>query len=327
MIRNQWYVILESREVKAGKPLGVTRMGEKLVVWRDSARKVHVMSDICPHIGAPLCLGKINGDRIACPFHGFEYDATGAARYVPALGKAGEIPKALRARTYPAYEAHGWIWMYWGEPQGELPEPKWFDIDDSFHYDGFHQHWPVHYSRMAENQMDVMHLPFIHANSIGRGGRSVVEGPIARLEDDVISIWVYNRRDDGTPPRKAEDLPLPVRPPYLVFNFPNLWENRIAEDIRIVAAFVPVDDENSVIYIRYYQRMVKFPLLKNLFSWIGKLGSIYITNQDRRVVSRQLPKRTMLKKMGEKLLQGDHAILTYRKRRHELLKQNNQVED
>ena len=155
----------------------------------------------------------------------------------------------------------------------------------------------------------------------------MVEGPLVKIEEDVLSIWVYNRADDGTRPRKAEELPEPIRPPFLVFNFPNLWENRINEDMRIVAAFAPVDDENSIIYIRYYQRFVKAPLLKNFVSWVGKLGSIYVTNQDRRIVSRQLPKRTMLKKMGEKLLQGDNAILQYRKHRHELLKKNNQVED
>ena len=147
MIRNQWYVILESKEVRKGKALGLTRMGEKLVVWRAVDGRVSVMSDLCPHLGAPLCLGKVKGDRLACPFHGFEYDTSGAARYVPSLGKAGDIPKALKVRTYPTNEAHGWIWMYWGDPQDRLPTPRWFDIDDSFHYSGFHQHWPVHYSR------------------------------------------------------------------------------------------------------------------------------------------------------------------------------------
>jgi len=327
MIRNQWYVILESKEVRKGKPLGLTRMGEKLVVWRAVDGRVSVMSDLCPHLGAPLCLGKVNGDRLACPFHGFEYDSSGAARYVPSLGRAGDIPKALKVRTYPTYEAHGWIWMYWGDLQDGLPTPRWFDIDDSFHYSGFHQHWPVHYSRMVENQLDPMHVPLVHSDSIGRGGRFVVEGPLVKIEEDVLSIWVFNRRDDGTRPRKAEELPEPIRPPFLVFNFPNLWENRINEDMRIVAAFAPVDEENSIIYIRYYQRFVKAPLLKNFVSWVGMLGSIYVTNQDRRIVSRQLPKRTMLKKMGEKLLQGDNAILQYRKHRHELLKKSNQVED
>jgi phenylpropionate dioxygenase-like ring-hydroxylating dioxygenase large terminal subunit len=43
MIPNQWYAILESNEVKRGKPIGVTRMGEKLVLWRDEQGKVVCM--------------------------------------------------------------------------------------------------------------------------------------------------------------------------------------------------------------------------------------------------------------------------------------------
>jgi phenylpropionate dioxygenase-like ring-hydroxylating dioxygenase large terminal subunit len=77
MIRNQWYAILESNEVRCGKPVGVTRMGEKLVAWRDSGGKVTVMHDLCPHRGVALSAGEVHGDCIWCPFHGFEYDASG----------------------------------------------------------------------------------------------------------------------------------------------------------------------------------------------------------------------------------------------------------
>ena len=53
MIRNQWYVLLESEEV--GKtPIGVTRMGEKMVFWRDSAGKVQCALDKCPHRGVKV---------------------------------------------------------------------------------------------------------------------------------------------------------------------------------------------------------------------------------------------------------------------------------
>ncbi len=67
MIRNQWYVVLESNEVKPKKPVGVTRLGEKLVFWRDSHGKVNCLHDRCPHLGAQLCQGKVNGDNLACP--------------------------------------------------------------------------------------------------------------------------------------------------------------------------------------------------------------------------------------------------------------------
>ena len=53
MIRNQWYVVLESQEVKH-KPIGVTRMGEKLVFWRDAQGQVHCLRDRCAHRGAAL---------------------------------------------------------------------------------------------------------------------------------------------------------------------------------------------------------------------------------------------------------------------------------
>jgi phenylpropionate dioxygenase-like ring-hydroxylating dioxygenase large terminal subunit len=181
---------------------------------------------------------------------------------------------------------------------------------------------------MVENQLDMAHLPFIHHNTIGRGGKAVVDGPLVRwVEENVLNLWVYNRLDDGTPVRRAEELPEPTRPPFLVLNFPNLWENRISEDLRILAAFVPVDENNSVFYIRNYQRFVKAPILRNIFDFFQNIGSRYILHQDKRVVLRQIPNRTELKKMGEKLVPGDGAILAFRKRRQELKVQNGQLTD
>jgi len=78
MIPNQWYVILESRDVMRGKPVGFTRMGEKMVAWRTSDGTVVVQEDVCLHRGAALHQEKISNHQIKCPFHGFEFDASGA---------------------------------------------------------------------------------------------------------------------------------------------------------------------------------------------------------------------------------------------------------
>lgn len=326
MIRNQWYVVLESREVKKGRPLGVTRLGEKLVFWRRQDGSLVCMKDLCPHLGAPLRLGKITGEHLACPFHGFEFDNTGACVYLPAYGRNGKIPKAIRGSVYPVYESFGLVWIFWGDPQQEVALPQYFEtIDpDRFSYISFRQHWNVHYSRMVENQLDVMHLPFVHYNTIGRGGRTVVDGPLVRLNGDLIELWVYNRLDDGTPPRRPEEIPEPDRHPFLQFRFPNLWHNWISDDNRITVAFVPVDEENSILYGRYYQSFVKAPLLKNLVNLAGKWFSQYIANQDRRIVTRQFPKKTDLR-MGEKITQSDAAILLYRRQRGKLKDEQGQT--
>jgi phenylpropionate dioxygenase-like ring-hydroxylating dioxygenase large terminal subunit len=323
MIRNQWYVVLESYEVRAGRPVGFTRLGERLVFWRTNEGKVVCLKDRCAHLGASLCQGQIRpDDRLACPFHAFEYDATGQCCYIPSLGRSVIPPKAMKVDQYPTYEANGLIWIYWGEQRDSLRPPKFFDLDATFSFKGYHDPWPVHYSRMVENQMDVMHLPFVHHNTIGRGERTVVDGPIVTLEEDVIRMWVYNRRDDGTPPRKSEELPMPTRPPFLEFIFPNIWQNRITEDLRIFVAFVPVDENNGILYLRYYQRMVRIPLIRDIVNWLGVIGSRYIANQDKVVVSQQIPKKTSLRN-GEKFVQGDRIIVTYRRRREELIRLNN----
>ncbi len=326
MIRNQWYVVLEGKEVKKGKILGVTRLGEKLIFWRDSKGKVQCMVDLCPHLGARLSQGNVHDDVVKCPFHGFEYDTSGQCTYLPAYGKNGIIPKALRAKKYPAYEKFDYVWVYWGTPETDPEAPEFFDsIDDGLSYGSFQQHWNVHYSRVIENQLDVSHLPFIHHNTIGRGGRVVVDGPLVKLEDDLMDIWVYNRLDDGSSSVKAEDLPEPTRHAYLQFRFPNIWQNWISDDVRIMVAFVPVDDENTIMYGRFYQRYMKVPGLREMVNQFGVLSSKMIANQDRRIVSNQYPKRTDLK-MGEKIMQSDRAILTYRRRRYELQQQSGEHE-
>ena len=70
MIKNQWYVVMSSKEVKEGKLIGVTRFGEKLAIWRDAEGKVHCISDICCHRGASISHGKLleNGKRVMLIF-------------------------------------------------------------------------------------------------------------------------------------------------------------------------------------------------------------------------------------------------------------------
>ncbi len=319
MIRNQWYVIMESAEIKQGKPVGVTRMGEKLVLWRNSKDKLNCMGDQCPHMHASLHKGKIDGDQIACPFHGFQYDETGQCAYLPAIGKNGKPPHFLKATVYPTYEAHGYVYIFWGDKEDVPEPPEFFDtiMDGEFHYTSFQDHWNTHYARMLENQLDVCHLAFVHHNTIGRGNRVIIEGPYTELGDDLMNIWVMNREDDGSPVKPIAKIEKPERKPSLQFRFPNIWHNWIADDIRVVIAFVPVDDENSIMYGRFYQRILKLPVVRGIMGFFGKIGSRVIACQDKQVVTRIVPKNPA-DTDTEHLRVSDSAIVKYRKRKKEL---------
>jgi phenylpropionate dioxygenase-like ring-hydroxylating dioxygenase large terminal subunit len=323
MIPNQWYAILESNEIKKGKLVGVTRMGEMLVAWRNSRGELSVMSDKCPHRGAAFSGGKLVGDCIQCPFHGFEYDKYGTCTAVPANGRATEPPKALKVRYYPVVEEHGFVFIWWGEPQETYPPVPWFEsIGEEMVYTTIKDHWANHYARAIENQLDVVHLPFIHHNTIGRGNRTLVNGPISREEshwpgDHLINLWVYNEFDNGQKPKKPSEIPEPERRPFLQFRFGNLWQNWIADSLRVVLAFAPIDNENTMMYLRYYHT-VRIPVLRQLTGWLGSLANLVIERQDRRVVITQRPPRPDLG-IGEILIPGDSPIVLYRKIRRTLI--------
>lgn len=319
MIPNQWYPILESHEVRPGKVVGVKRLGQRLALWRDGSGRIVCVADQCPHRGAAFSIGRVIDGSVECPFHGMQFDGTGRCTLVPANGRNTAPPKALQARAYSTAEQHDFIWIWWGEPRRNLPPLPYFeDLESGFSYVTDRASWPVHYSRAVENQLDVFHLPFVHATTIGRGKRTVADGPFTSLENDELDIWVMNRVDDGVSARRKSELVHPNRPPSLRFRFPNLWMNRISDDFRIVVAFTPVDDENTLFYLRYYQRFNRLPGVRWLINQAIKYSSRVILEQDRRVVVTQQPVKTELR-MGEKLIPADGPVISYRSRRQELI--------
>ena len=321
MIRDQWYAVLDAKEIRRSKLTGVKRLGEQLVFWRTADGEIACMRDLCPHRGVALSTGKLIDDHLQCPFHGFEFAASGECTLIPSNGRGGPIPKAMRVATYPACEKYGFIWMWWGEWRDNLPEIHFFDsIDESFEHSTIRDHWKTHYSRAIENQLDVLHLPFIHRTTIGRGNLTVVDGPYTNLEPDknIIQIWYSNRIDDGTPALSPKEMPRPSGHPLIQFIFPNIWHNWLGDDLRAMIAFAPIDNDNTRMYIRFYQRVVKFPVLKSIFNAFSGIGNFIIERQDRWVVLTQRPKRSGLR-IGERLVPGDRPVVLYRQRREEML--------
>jgi phenylpropionate dioxygenase-like ring-hydroxylating dioxygenase large terminal subunit len=97
----------------------------------------------------------------------------------------------------------------------------------------------------------------------------------------------------------------------------------IAKKIRVMAAFAPTDDEHTMIYMRFYQRVLPLPLGKALMRGPGNAADRVILHQDRRVVLTQLPKKSELQ-MGENLVPGDAPIVQFRLKRDQLKKEATQ---
>lgn len=77
-LRNYWYPVAPSWQV-ANAPIGLTRLGDQIVLWRDNDGQIHALEDRCPHRGARLSLGWNLGGSVACWYHGIEVDGSGTA--------------------------------------------------------------------------------------------------------------------------------------------------------------------------------------------------------------------------------------------------------
>lgn len=178
MIINTWYIAGFCDEVAAGTPKAVRMLGHDFVLFRDSAGKVHCLSDVCIHRGGSLCRGKMVGDTVMCPYHGWRFDGAGACVDIPSVGKDLPIPKRARVDSYPTAEQWGWVWVFLGDlPEAERPPipgadffPEWDNavkwdnsgagayriIRGSFLFD-------VNWMRAIDNVLDPAHPFHVHS--------------------------------------------------------------------------------------------------------------------------------------------------------------------
>jgi phenylpropionate dioxygenase-like ring-hydroxylating dioxygenase large terminal subunit len=310
-LSNHWYPVLESQEVK-GKPVRAERLGKQLVFWRDSLGTPHVQSNQCPHMGASLSQGKIKDDCLVCPFHGFAFDTEGLCQHIPANGKNGRIPPQMHVKTFSAQEAHGLIWIWYGDEAPTHTEVPFFEELQGLEYGTLTDQWPVHVSRAIENQLDSAHLPFVHHNTIGRRLSPFIQGPYVEADDHGIKVWNFQHLD-ADKQMSQEELRDRVgeRKPDLHLKFPGVWRLKITPDFYQFIAFVPVNAESTLYYLRHYRRW-RIPVLNGLISRALSVSNRVILNQDKRVVCEQRPINTA-EADHEHLIGADRAIAQFRR--------------
>ena len=321
MIKNQWYAVLSSKEVKAGRLAAVRRFSENLVFFRNEAGELGCVTDLCAHRGASLAKGCVKEGMVQCPFHGIEYDVSGKCVHIPSEGRASELDfNRFQLKHYEIREIGEIVFVWYGDGIPDH-EPDVFPVitDPEFSYDHMYDDWNVQYSRVIENQLDVSHLAFVHYNTIGRGNRTLVNGPkVIWPDENTLLTSADNEKDSGQLPKGSEDSR--IKSTNLTFKFPNLWLNHVTDRIMILAFFVPVDEEHSLIALRFYNRITKIRGINKLIAILGSKANKIIERQDKRIVETQLPKASA-QYMKENLVAADLPIMEYRRRRHELQKE------
>jgi phenylpropionate dioxygenase-like ring-hydroxylating dioxygenase large terminal subunit len=169
MFINFWYAAEESHQLVAA-PLHRRMLGQDFVLFRDSQGVAHCLSNVCAHRGGSLAHGKLKGDCIECPYHGWQFDGAGQCTKVPSLDADTNIPNRAKVDAYPTVEKYGLVFVFLGDlPEQERPPiltiPEWNQADWRAITDVFE--WEINYQRSIENGIDTAHNEFTHTTHIG----------------------------------------------------------------------------------------------------------------------------------------------------------------
>jgi 3-phenylpropionate/trans-cinnamate dioxygenase ferredoxin component len=83
--------IATAAEVPEGKAKQVT-LGRRKIALFNVAGVYYAIDDVCPHKGAPLSQGEVQGSKVICPYHDAVFDLTTGTHLCP--------PAKCDVRTY-----------------------------------------------------------------------------------------------------------------------------------------------------------------------------------------------------------------------------------
>lgn len=117
-----WYFFGPERVLRRG-PVTKELLGRSIVAFRTQNGRLTVMDASCSHLGADLGSGRVVGECIRCPYHGWEYATDGACTRLP---NGSAPPEFARQRVYPSAERHGLVFFFNalnGAKGPAVPEP------------------------------------------------------------------------------------------------------------------------------------------------------------------------------------------------------------
>jgi phenylpropionate dioxygenase-like ring-hydroxylating dioxygenase large terminal subunit len=176
IIRNAWYVAGYSTELKPNAVLGRKLLGTKYALFRRPGGALGMVRAACPHRGSDLSRGRLVGDCLRCPMHGWEFDADGRCTKVPSQPDTQKIPPGARLEVAEIREQQGLIWVWLGDKAELCPVPahdEWNPSPGRRCYFEAPRLWKCSFVNAVENAIDTTHIPFMHPATLGAGSRAL----------------------------------------------------------------------------------------------------------------------------------------------------------
>ena len=169
ILRRHWLPACLSEEVAEpdGAPVRTRLLGEDLVVFRDSAGKLGVLGEHCPHRGASLAFGRNEDCGLRCLYHGWKFDTEGKVLDMTCEPEGSSLKAQFRHKSYPVREAGGFIWTYMG-PAAEMRDfepPAWAPTPGT-RISIVKIHTACNWAQVLEGSIDSAHSSSLHSTDM-----------------------------------------------------------------------------------------------------------------------------------------------------------------
>jgi phenylpropionate dioxygenase-like ring-hydroxylating dioxygenase large terminal subunit len=160
-----WYPVCASNEVGRGEVVGIDFLDGRIVVLRGEDGVAQALSAYCPHMGADLSCGHVDGNELVCAFHFWSFNRDGECLKTMV---GDPVPPRAKVFKFPTAEKYDLVWVFNGEePLYELPG---FGKPDETLIFKTERHWvlPCDPGCLVPNSLDVQHAIGVHGFQFDR---------------------------------------------------------------------------------------------------------------------------------------------------------------
>jgi phenylpropionate dioxygenase-like ring-hydroxylating dioxygenase large terminal subunit len=282
-VANGWHPIMEAKALK-DKVVSKTLMGMPIMLYRAKGLPV-IMVDKCPHRALPLSKGCVKDDLIACPYHGWRFNAEGECVDVPG---SNEIPSA-HVRILPLEIRAGLIWTSLAEVPGAFPTLPAILEDQTLD----HFCWVVKPTRMRlldalENMLDASHPHYVHPWFLrSETKRREMRVDVSLGPDGAEAIYYENAKASGLMPQLFEGTRTVSIGRYFPPNVGQLaFETEKGLSVSLTAILTPVDHNLTQPFALFSTRRAIAPAW--LKKWVLKGFNYPLLKQDQHMLKHQV---------------------------------------
>ncbi len=181
LLRGFWYPALGSSKIRGSGLRSAMLLGIPLAVGRNAKGEACALRDACPHRGMPLSEGRLDGQDVECPYHGWRFDAkSGECRAIPSLTSRDKLKvERVFARSFACEEQDGYFWVYIPDPEKQNeeapPAPRLPTFSPDYQLAHLDAELPCHVDHGIIGLMDPAHGPFVHQSWWWRKRTSIHE--------------------------------------------------------------------------------------------------------------------------------------------------------